>query len=214
MEAQTLQNRVQIGARTTKKSTQIVTRNLQNGLQKPPKWRPKPSKIEPKLGQEGARTTQKAKNNIDPTKRGAAPHRAPHFGGKCGQHGPKLGPKMEPKSIKNRCKNRSKNRCLSRSIFEAILVDFGRENGGKLAPKSDQKSKPPLKRKNQLNTSRLMFSWLSGLQVGSKNRSKIDQKRSSTWEGILASIFERFWWILGGKLGSKIEQKSIKRRST
>ena len=32
---------------------------------------------------------------------------------------------------------------------------------------------------------------------------------SSTWEGILASIFKRFWWILGGKLGSKIEQKSI-----
>ena len=40
---------------------------------------------------------------------------------------------------------------------------------------------------------------------------------------ILASIFKRFWWILGGKLGSKIEQKSIpkgiekvmkKRRST
>ena len=27
-------------------------------------------------------------------------------------------------------------------------------------------------------------------------------------ECILASIFERFWWILGGKLGSKIEQKS------
>ena len=26
---------------------------------------------------------------------------------------------------------------------------------------------------------------------------------------ILASIFDRFWWILGGKLGSKIEQKSI-----
>ena len=28
---------------------------------------------------------------------------------------------------------------------------------------------------------------------------------------ILASIFERFWWILGGKLGSKIEQKSIQK---
>ena len=49
--------------------TQIVTRNLQNGPQKPPKWRPKPSKIEPKLGQEGARTTKKSKNNIDPTKK-------------------------------------------------------------------------------------------------------------------------------------------------
>ena len=49
----------------------------------------------------------------------------------------------------------------------------------------------------------------SEVQVGSKNRSKIDQKRRSTWEGILASIFDRFWWILGGKLGSKIDQKSI-----
>ena len=90
-------------------------------------------------------------------------------------------------------------------------MDFGKENGSKLAPKSDQKSKPPLKRKNQLNTSRLVFSWLSGLQVGSKNRSKIDQKSRSTWEGIKASILERFWWILGGKLGSKIEQKSIQK---
>ena len=80
-----------------------------------------------------------------------------------------------------------------------------------MAPKSDQKSKPPLKRKNQLNISGVMFSWLSGLQVGSKNLSKINQKRRSTWEGILASIFDRFWWILGGKLGSKIEQKSIQK---
>ena len=29
-------------------------------------------------------------------------------------------------------------------------------------------------------------------------------------ECILASIFERFWWILGAKLGWKIDQKSIK----
>ena len=46
-----------------------MTRNLQNGPQKLPKWRPKPSKIEPKLGQEGARTTKISKNNIDPTKK-------------------------------------------------------------------------------------------------------------------------------------------------
>ena len=26
---------------------------------------------------------------------------------------------------------------------------------------------------------------------------------------ILASIFKRFWWILGGMLGEKIDQKSI-----
>ena len=49
-----------------------------------------------------------------------------------------------------------------------------------------------------------------GVQVGSKNRLKIDQKMKSTWEGILASIFHRFWWILGAKLGGKIEPRSIK----
>ena len=49
-----------------------------------------------------------------------------------------------------------------------------------------------------------------GVEVGSKNRLKIDQKMKSTWEGILASIFHRFWWILGAKLGGKIEPKSIK----
>ena len=32
----------------------------------------------------------------------------------------------------------------------------------------------------------------------------------STWEGILASIFNGFWWILGGKLGGKIEPRGIK----
>ena len=56
-----------------------------------------------------------------------------------------------------------------------------------------------------------LIFWVRGVQVGSKNRLKINQKRSSTWEGILASIFERFWWILGGKLGSKIKQKSIQK---
>ena len=32
----------------------------------------------------------------------------------------------------------------------------------------------------------------------------------SKMEGILASIFWRFWWILGAKLGWKIDLKSIK----
>ena len=34
----------------------------------------------------------------------------------------------------------------------------------------------------------------------------------SKMECILASIFERFCWILGAKLGGKIDQKSIKNR--
>ena len=32
----------------------------------------------------------------------------------------------------------------------------------------------------------------------------------STWEGILALFFHRFLWILGGKLGGKIEPRSTK----
>ena len=45
---------------------------------------------------------------------------------------------------KNRCKNRSIFECLLGSDFWRIWVDFGRKNGAKLAPKNDQKSKPPL----------------------------------------------------------------------
>ena len=56
-----------------------------------------------------------------------------------------------------------------------------------------------------------MILGVQWVQVGNKNRSKIDQKRRSTWEGILASIFDRFWQILAGKLGSKIDQKSIQK---
>ena len=37
---------------------------------------------------------------------------------------------------------------------------------------------------------------LNVLEVGTNTLSKIDQKMSSTSEGLLASIFEGFWWIL------------------
>ena len=32
----------------------------------------------------------------------------------------------------------------------------------------------------------------------------------SRWEGILASIFNGFWWIFGSKLGRKIEPRQDK----
>ena len=49
------------------------------------------------------------------------------------------------------------------------------------------------------------------VQAGSKNREKIDPKMRSRWEAISASIFYRFCWILGSKLGGKTEPKSIKK---
>ena len=96
------------------------------------------------------------------------------LGRKNGQHGPNLAPKMEPKTAQNRAKIDAKihrkNRCLSGPIFDAILMDFGRENGGKLAPKWHPKSILALKRKNQLNTSPLAPNWVRRVQVGSQNR--------------------------------------------
>ena len=73
-------------------------------------------------------------------------------------------------ALLSRLKIDVKNRCLSRSVFGAILVDFWKENGGKLAPNSEPKSMLPLKRKNQLNASPLAPNWVRGVQVGSKNR--------------------------------------------
>ena len=92
-------------------------------------------------------------------------------------------------------------------------MDFGRENGGKLAPKSEPKSILALKRKNQLNASRLVPNWVRRVQVGSKNRSKIVQNLKSKLECLLAATFHRFLWVLGGKLGRKTEPRSIKNRS-
>jgi len=83
-------------------------------------------------------------------------------------------------------------------------MDFGSQNGGKLAPKSDPKlmstSKRQFSKKCRKTYGKLMIFWFSGVEVGSKNGSKIDQKIGSTREGILASIFHRFWAIWGTKL--------------
>ena len=98
-------------------------------------------------------------------------------------------------------------------------IDFWEDFGGfcKMEPSWHQnRTKNPCEHRNAIL--RKSCSHCSGgsnfldseVQVGSKNRSKIDEKMRSTWEGILASIFDRFWWILGAKLGGKIEPKSIK----
>ena len=55
-----------------------------------------------------------------------------------------------------------------------------------------------------------MFSWVHGLQVGSKNRSKIEQKSITRWKCLPTSIFSRFWSILEAKLGGKIEPRQAK----
>ena len=52
-----------------------------------------------------------------------------------------------------------------------------------------------------------------GVEVGTKNQPKIDQKMRSSWEGILASIFHGFLSILEARLAPSWGRKSIKNRS-
>ena len=77
-----------------------------------------------------------------------------------------------------------------------MLIDFGKENGGKLAPKSDPKSVSTSKgrfcKKCGKTNEKSMFFEVLGVEVGSQIRSKIDQKLKSKLECLLASIFDGF----------------------
>ena len=43
------------------------------------------------------------------------------------------------------------------------------------------------------------------IRIGSKNRPKIYARMRSRGGGFLVSIFVRFWWVWGSKLGGKID---------
>ena len=51
-----------------------------------------------------------------------------------------------------------------------------------------------------------------GVEVSTKNPLKINQKLKLKLDRLLASIFGGFWWVLGAKLGWKIEPRAIKNR--
>ena len=54
-----------------------------------------------------------------------------------------------------------------------------------------------------------MILMVQGIEVGGQNRRKFYQKMGPRWEGFLALIFNGCWWIFGGKLGGKMETRSI-----
>ena len=51
-----------------------------------------------------------------------------------------------------------------------------------------------------------------GVEVSTKNPLKVNQKLKLKMDRLLASIFGGFWWVLGAKLGWKIEPRAIKSR--
>ena len=131
-------------------------------------------------------------------------------------------PTWVPKWSQIRSKNRSKNQsffgCLLESIFSWILVDFESQNEAKLEPKLNQTSSSQKTRKNAFGTSPLVPNWVQGIQVGSKTQPKIDPNMESKMQYLLASIFDTFQWILGGKMESrmtpKVMQKGIEKMIT
>ena len=124
-----------------------------------------------------------------------------------------VGLQNRAKIDKSRCKNRSKNRCLSRSIFEAILVDFGKENGGKLAPKSIKNRCQVRKAIFEKSCSRFsggsIFEVL-GVEVGSKtikNRSKNEVNMGRHLGIDFSSILVDFGSQVGVENRPKIDPK-------
>ena len=57
--------------------------------------------------------------------------------------------------------------------FDGFGVEKWSQVGTEIGSKTDVGAKA---KKNQLNASRLAFSWLSGVQLGYPNGSKIDKK--------------------------------------
>ena len=91
--------------------------------------------------------------------------------------------------------------------MEAKWRHVGLQNRAKIVPEAIFRKKLVL----ALGKTRI-FKDL-GVEVGSKNRSKIDQNLKSNIKCLLASIFHGFWWVLGSKLGGETEPRSIKNRS-
>ena len=119
----------------------------------------------------------------------------PSWSEKGGQHGSNLAPKTEPKSFKNRSQNRSILESLLGVDFKRILMYFG----SKMEPSWNPNGIQNLSQlrtttfwKKCLSWGKTMILKVLGIEVGSQNPTKIDQKSISSWEGLLMSIFIDF----------------------
>ena len=94
------------------------------------------------------------------------------------------------------------------------IFDFGGQHGGKLAPKSMPKSmlssKGGFLKKPCFSLGKIYFFEIQGVEVESKNRSKIDVKSDAETEGLGNSILIDFWWISEASWPSKTEPRRSK----
>ena len=81
----------------------------------------------------------------------------------------------------------------------------GTNMGSKIDVNFESRFYQKIKRK----TSFFEIQWV---EVRSKSGAKMHEKFESMMGCILASIFQRCWWIFGAKLGVKIDPESIQKR--
>ncbi len=112
------------------------------------------------------------------------------------QNGAQIGKKSKPNAIK-----------IWMPLGVGFLKDFGgfgkakwSQVGTRIASKIDPNFERRCFEKTMFFLRKTMILKVLGVEVGTKNRSKIDQKMKSSWEGILASIFHGFWSIWEAKL--------------
>ena len=129
-------------------------------------------------------------------------------------------PTWFPKRKPNRSKIEAKIDQFLNASWKWILKGFqwileAKENHvePKWHPKSIPTSNNDFLKKHCFSLGKTMILKVLGIEVGSQNPSKINQKSISTWEGLLTSIFHRFSLILEAKMKPSWEEKSIKNRS-
>ena len=136
------------------------------------------------------------------------------------QHGPNMAPSWVPRWSQNGEKIDAKIDQKIDAFQDRFLKRFWRICGGKMEAswhqnrsKIDACCETRFFAKSCSPCSGGSKNGVQGVQVGSKNRSKIDQNLKSKMGCLLASIFDAFWSFFGGKLARKIEPRSIQNRS-
>ena len=94
-----------------------------------------------------------------------------------------------------------------------FLKDFGKDFGTKIEVEIHVIFERRFFEKTSFSHRKIYVFDINGVQVGSKNRSKIYQNLKSKMGSLLTSIVDTFLKLLGSKLGGQIEPRSIKNRS-
>ena len=93
--------------------------------------------------------------------------------------------------------------------FGGFLVDLGGMLASTIDPKSELTSRGRFSKKLSFSVGKTTIFKDPGVEVGSKNRSKIDQNLKSKMECLLASIFDRFLINFGTQLRPPEPSKSL-----